>query len=76
MDKLMKVKEFTYEETLEQVKEETPEFLAEYIYKINHTYNLMLERILDLEEKNRLLNQMNIDNYNKYCELLKNKKGE
>ena len=51
MNELMKVKEFTYEETLEQVKRETPEFLAEYIYKINHVYNLMLERVIDLEKE-------------------------
>lgn len=55
MNELRKLKEFTFEETLKLVKIETPEFLAEYIYKINHVYNLMLERVLELEEKNRLL---------------------
>lgn len=73
MNELMKVIEFTYEETLKQVKEETPEILASYIYIINRTYNLLIDKVMELEEKNKLLNEMNADNYNKYCELLKNK---
>lgn len=40
----LKLREFTHEETLKLVKMETPEFLAEYIYKINKVYNLLIDK--------------------------------
>ncbi len=51
MNELIKLKEFTYEDTLKFVRMETPEFLAIYIYKINKTYNLLIDRVIELEEK-------------------------
>lgn len=51
MNEQLKVTEFTYEDTLKQVKKETPEFLAEYIFKMNRTYNLLIDRVIELEEK-------------------------
>lgn len=52
---LLKLIEFTYEDTLKMVKEETPEFLAEYIYKIDKTYNLLIDRISKLQNDNKSL---------------------
>lgn len=40
----IKIKEFPYEETLEMVKKEAPEFLAQYITKINRVYNLLIDK--------------------------------
>lgn len=51
----LKLKEFTYEDTLKIVEMETPEFLAEYIYKIDKTYNLLIDRVIKLQNDNKSL---------------------
>ena len=55
IDEKHKLKEFTYEETFKMVNEEPPEFLAEYIYKIDKTYNLLIDRIIKLQNDNKSL---------------------
>lgn len=55
LDEKAKLKEFTYEDTLKMVEMETPEFLAEYIYRINKTYNLLIDRIIKLQNENKSL---------------------
>ena len=55
IDEKHKLREFTYEETLKLVKMETQEFLAEYIYKIDKTYNLLIDRIIKLQNDNKSL---------------------
>lgn len=44
-----------YDSTFENIKEETPEFLAEYIYKINNAYNGLVNKIIKLQNENKSL---------------------
>ena len=44
-----------YDSTLEEVKKGTPEFLAEYIYEINNTYNGLIDKIIKLQNENKSL---------------------
>ena len=57
-----------YDSTFENIKEETPEFLAEYICKINNTYNKLVDRIINLQQENKKLQ----DNWDKLKEDLIN----
>lgn len=59
-----------YDSTFENIKEETPEFLAEYICKINNTYNKLVDRIINLQQENKQLK----DNWNKLKEYIEETK--
>lgn len=56
MDERYKLKScLSYNDTLTEIKKESLEFLAEYICKINNTYNKLVDRIIYLQQENRKL---------------------
>lgn len=59
----------------------THDFICKYIHKVNHIYNELLDyaikleegkgrTINDLQQRLNVVNEMNVANYNKYCEAL------
>lgn len=67
MDERYKLKNcLNYDDTLIEIKKESLEFLAEYICKINNTYNKLVDRIINLQLENQQLK----DNWNKLKEYI------
>lgn len=56
----------SYNDTLTEIKKESLEFLAEYICKINNTYNKLVDRITNLQQENNQLKN-NWDKLREYC---------
>lgn len=58
MDERCKLKNcLNYNDTLTEIKKESLEFLAEYICKINNTYNKLVGKIINLQQENKQLKE-------------------
>lgn len=58
MDARYKLKNcLNYNDTLTEIKKESLEFLAEYICKINDTYNKLVDKIINLQQENQKLKE-------------------
>lgn len=76
MDERYKLKScLSYNDTLTEIKKESLEFLAEYICKINNTYNKLVDRIIYLQQENKKYKEVIdkfLDKVNKNKMLLNN----
>lgn len=64
-----------YDDILTEIKKESLEFLAEYICKINNTYNKLVDRIIYLQQENKKYKEVIdkfLDKVNKNKMLLNN----